>query len=96
MYVCENMQTKEVEGDRDTELENVIGNLMIAQYQVQKIRTKLAGKIEGYHHHFHNTQSSTFAFKDNEKWYRVSIRVDEISNDKKQFFIKQKYEDDND
>jgi hypothetical protein len=37
MYVdvCENMQTKEVEGDRDTELENVVGNLMIAQYQVQ-------------------------------------------------------------
>jgi hypothetical protein len=83
MYVdvCENMQTKEVEGDRDTELENVIGNLMIAQCQVQKIRSKLAGKIEGYYHHLHNTENSTFAFKDNEKWYRVSIRVDEMDID---------------
>lgn len=35
------MQTKEVEGDRDTELENVVGNLMIAQYQVDKLRSKL-------------------------------------------------------
>jgi len=91
------MQTKEVEGDRDTELENVVGNLMIAQYQVDKLRSKLAGKIGGYYyHHFHNTQSSIFAFKDNEKWYRVSIRVDETSNDEKQFVTKQKYEDNDD
>jgi len=90
------MQTKEVEGDRDTELENVVGNLMIAQYQVDKLRSKLAGKIGGYYHHFHNTQSSIFAFKDNEKWYRVSIRVDETSNDEKQFVTKQKYDDNDD
>jgi hypothetical protein len=90
------MQTKEVEGDRDTELENVVGNLMIAQYQVDKLRSKLAGKIGGYYHHFHNTQSSIFAFKDNKKWYRVSIRVDETSNDEKQFVTKQKYEDNDD
>ena len=45
------MQTKEVEGDRDrdTELENVVGNLMIAHYQVDKLRSKLAGKIGGYY-----------------------------------------------
>ena len=92
------MQTKEVEGDRDrdTELENVVGNLMIAHYQVDKLRSKLARKIGGYYHHFHNTQSSIFAFKDNEKWYRVSIRVDETSNDEKQFISKQKYEDNDD
>ena len=90
------MQTKEVEGDRDRELENVVGNLMIAQYQVDKLRSKLAGKIEGYYHHLHNTESSTFAFKDNEKWYKVSIRVDEIYNDEKQFVTKQKYEDNDD
>ena len=50
------MQTKEVEGDRDRELENLVGNLMIAQYQVDKLRSKLAGKIGGYYHHFHNTK----------------------------------------
>ena len=72
---------------------------MIAHYQVDKLRSKLAGKIGGYYHHFHNTQSSisaTCLFKDNEKWYRVSIRVDETSNDEKQFITKQKYEDNDD
>ena len=57
------MQTKEVEGDRDTELENVVGNLMIAQYQVDKLRSKLAGKIGGYYHHFHNTQRFYICFQ---------------------------------
>jgi hypothetical protein len=68
------MQTKEVEEDRDRELENVVGNLMIAQYQVDKLSSKLAGKI-GEYYHLNNIQSSTFAFKDNEKWYKVSMRV---------------------
>ncbi len=91
------MQTKEVENiDRDRELENIVGNLMIAQYQVQKIRSKLTGKIAGYYHHIHNIKNSAFTFKHNENWYKVSIRVEEISNDEKQFFIKKKYEDDND
>ena len=78
------MQTKEVENiDRDRELENIVGNLMIAQYQVQKIRSKLTGKIAGYYHHIHNIKNSAFTFKHNENWYKVSIRVDEISNDEK-------------
>jgi hypothetical protein len=85
------MQTKEFEADRDRELENVVGNLMIAQHQVDKLRTKLTGRIGGYYH-LHNIRTSAFAFKDNEKWYKISIRVDEICNDEKQFFIKQKYE----
>jgi hypothetical protein len=85
------VQTKE--GDRDRELENIVGNLMIAQYQVQKIRSKLAGRIGGYYY-LHNIETSAFAFKDNEKWYKVSIRVDETYNDEKQFFIKQKNDDD--
>lgn len=90
------MQTKEVENiDRDRELENVVGNLMIAQYQVNKLRSKLAGRIGGYYH-LHNIRTSAFAFKNDEKWYKVSIRVDEISNGEKQFFIKQRYEDNDD
>jgi hypothetical protein len=74
------MQHKEVEGDRDRELENLLGNLMIAQYQVQKIRSKLAGRIGGYYR-LHNIKTSAFAFKYNKKWYKVSIRVDERDTD---------------
>ena len=74
------MQHKEVEGDRDRELENLLGNLMIAQYQVQKIRSKLAGRIGGYYR-LHNIKTSAFTFKYNKKWYKVSIRVDERDTD---------------
>jgi hypothetical protein len=75
------MQTKEVENrDRDRELENIVGNLMIAQYQVDKLRSKLAGRIGGYYH-LHNIRTSAFAFKNDEKWYTVSIRVDERDAD---------------
>ena len=70
------MQTKEVEGDRDRELENIVGNLMIAQYQVDKLRSKLTGRIGGYYH-FNNVKTSAFAFKVNKKWYKIAIRVDE-------------------
>jgi hypothetical protein len=68
---------------------------MIAQYQVNKLRSKLTGSIGGYYHR-HNIKTSAFTFKQNEKWYKVSIRVDQISNDEKQFFIKQRYEDNDD
>ena len=70
------MQTKEVEGDRDTELENVVGNLMVTQYQVDKLRSKLTGRIGGYYH-LNNVKTSAFAFKVNKKWYKIAIRVDE-------------------
>jgi hypothetical protein len=70
------MLTREVEGNRDRDLENIVGNLMIAQYQVDKLRSKLVGRIGGYYR-LHNIKTSAFAFKYNEKWYKVSIRVDE-------------------
>ena len=74
------MQYKEVERDRDRELENLVGNLIIAEYQVDKLRSKLTGRIGGYYH-LHNIKTSAFAFKYNKKWYKVSIRVDERDTD---------------
>jgi hypothetical protein len=74
------MQYKEVERDRDRELENLVGNLIIAEYQVDKLRSKLTGRIGGYYR-LHNIKTSAFAFKYNKKWYKVSIRVDERDTD---------------
>ena len=70
------MQIREIEDSRDRELENIVGNLMIAQYQVDKLRSKLTGRIGGYYH-LHNIKTSAFAFKHNKKWYKIAIRVDE-------------------
>ena len=36
------------EEERDTQLENIVGNLMIAQYQVDKLRSRLSERIAGY------------------------------------------------
>jgi hypothetical protein len=37
-----------IEEERDLELENIVGNLMIAQYQVDKLRSRLSERISGY------------------------------------------------
>jgi hypothetical protein len=66
--------------ERDIDLENIIGNLMIAQYQVDKLRSKLSERIGGYLS-ASNKKTSTNIFKHNDKWYKISIRADEISAD---------------
>jgi hypothetical protein len=70
------MQIREIEDSRDRELENIVGNLMIAQYQVDKLRSKLTGRIGGYYH-LNNLKTSAFALKVNKKRYKIAIRVDE-------------------
>jgi hypothetical protein len=37
-----------IEEERDLELENIVGNLMIAQYPVDKLRSRLSERIGGY------------------------------------------------
>lgn len=63
--------------ERDTELENIVGNLMIAQYQVDKLRSRLSERIAGYGS-ASNKKASTHVFKHNDKWYKVTIKVDEM------------------
>jgi hypothetical protein len=69
-----------LEEQRDIELENIIGNLMIAQYQVDKLRSRLSERIGGYGS-TSNKKTSTNIFKHNDKWYKISMRVDEMSVD---------------
>jgi hypothetical protein len=66
--------------ERDLELENIIGNLMIAQYQVDKLRSRLSERSGGYGS-ASNKKASTNIFKHNDKWYKISMRVDKISVD---------------
>ena len=68
------------EEERDLELENIIGNLMIAQYQVDKLRSRLSERIGGYGS-ASNKKASTNIFKHNDKWYKISMRVDERTVD---------------
>jgi len=65
--------------DRDIELENIIGNLMIAEYQVDKLQSRLSERVGGLGSGS-NKKSSSFVFKKNDKWYRVTISVEEMTN----------------
>jgi hypothetical protein len=71
-------QAPNIEEERDLELENIVGNLMIAQYQVDKLRCRLSERIDGYGS-ISNKKASVHVFKHNEKWYKVSTKVEEVS-----------------
>jgi hypothetical protein len=87
------MQTKrpseqQEEEERDIELENIVGNLMIAEYQVDRLRTKLGDRTRGSSGfgpgHGTNKKGSTHVFKHNNKWYKISLKIEELIVDRRQ------------
>ena len=71
------MQTRDkTEEKRDLELENILGNLLIAEYQVDRLRTRLADLVGAYRPQL-MINASTHLFKHNNKWYKLSLRIDE-------------------
>jgi hypothetical protein len=68
---------KQAEEKRDLDLENIVGNLFISEYQVDKLRTRLADLFYGYRPRMSNNKASTHVFKHNNKWYKISLRIDE-------------------
>jgi hypothetical protein len=65
---------------RDLELENIAGNLMIAEYQVDKLRRKLSQEVRDIRYgSFGSKKTSAHTFKYNGKWYKLSIKVEEVS-----------------
>jgi hypothetical protein len=67
---------------RDLELENIAGNLMIAEYQVDKLRQKLGHHIRDIKYHsFNSAKASTHTFEYNGKWYKLSVKAEELSLD---------------
>ena len=71
-------QVPDIDEERDLELENIMGNLMIAQYQVDKLRSRLSERVGGYGS-AGNKKASAHIFKHNEKWYKLTVRVDEMA-----------------
>jgi hypothetical protein len=68
--------SEEDEG-RDLELENLVGNLLIAEYQADRLRTRLSDIINRYRPQIKNNKASSHVFKHNDKWYRLSLKIDE-------------------
>jgi len=78
MQTRKNAQAPDIDEERDLELENILGNLMIAQYQVDKLRSRLGERVGGYGS-ASNKKASAHIFKHNDKWYKVTLRVDEMA-----------------
>ena len=74
-----NDMSERITKDRDIELENIIGNLMIAEYQVDRLQSRLSERVGGLGSG-NNKKSSSFVFKKNDKWYRVTLAVEEMTN----------------
>lgn len=70
-------QSEEVE-ERDLELENIAGNLLIAEYQVEKLQTRLADLIDGFRPGMKSNKGSSHVFKHNNRWYKLSLRFEEV------------------
>jgi hypothetical protein len=64
--------------ERDLELENIIGNLMISEYQVDRLRTRLSDRFSKYYGLTTGSKNtSAHVFKHGNKWYKISISVEE-------------------
>lgn len=67
--------------ERDLELENIVGNLLIAEYQVDKLRNRLVDKISSPYSGAVIRDGSIFSFRHNNKWYKLSVRVEQESSE---------------
>lgn len=63
---------------RDIELENILGNLLIAEYQVDKLKGRLADKVLGSGGMHGGNKKSTYTFKHQNKLVRVRINIDDM------------------
>jgi hypothetical protein len=68
---------------RDTELENLVGNLLIAEYQVEKLRDRVVSRIGSVYPSGTNKKVSAHIFKGNGAWVKISLNVEKMATVKK-------------
>jgi hypothetical protein len=71
------MQTKLEK--RDIELENLVGNLLIRQYQVERLKERVSQNLNTGD----RSKISQNLFKYKNNWYRITINVDQVDLDDK-------------
>jgi hypothetical protein len=72
-------EEKDKEEKRDPDLENIVGNLLISEYQVDKLRSRLTDAFSSYRLTAASTNNKTsgYIYRYNNKWYKISARIDE-------------------
>lgn len=74
---------KEVDESKDPELDDTLGQLGIAEYQENKSRRFLAGRLDRYNPLAFSKRSSTYAFESRGKEYKITIEVDTFETGEK-------------
>ena len=73
------IEEEDIYTKRDLDLENIAGNLMIAEYQVDKLRQRLSQQVRGIGYgSFGTKKTSAHIFKYGGKWYKLSIKLEEV------------------
>jgi hypothetical protein len=62
--------------ERDPELDDMIGQLGVAEYQVNKLRNILASRLDRSNPIAFSKRSSTYAFESGGRVYRITIEAD--------------------
>ena len=68
---------KQSEEDEGEEKRDLVGNLLVAEYQIDRLRTRLNDLITGYRPELKFNKTSAHLFKHNNKWYKLLLRIDE-------------------
>jgi hypothetical protein len=60
--------------NRDLELESIVGNMLISQYQIHKLKSRIADRFDEW------WNSSYFVFIRHGKEFKVSLKVDKFNS----------------
>jgi hypothetical protein len=71
--------SKRVTEKRDIELENIVGNLVIAEYQRDKLQSRLSEGVGPFGPRDRMRSSSSSVFKKDDKWYRISLSAETMA-----------------
>jgi hypothetical protein len=67
---------------RDIELENIVGNLLIAEYQVEKLKDRAVDNLGGRYTRSATKKQSIHIFKSNGTWVKISLNVEKTTTNK--------------
>ena len=74
--------SEQQEEERNIELENTIGNLMVAEYQVDRLRNRLSDRI--LDSALQPTKEYTHTFKHGNRWYKITLKLGELTINERQ------------
>jgi hypothetical protein len=78
-----NLRDEGIEGlRRDFDLEGMVGNMLISQYQAQILKSRLADRLDGWWlSQARDRNSSSFSFQKRGQIFKVSLNVSESYSD---------------